>query len=75
MAHYKNSNGNSPVLEYEIGYDFIDIIYKDSMYHFTYASAGKNNIEEMKSLAKQGYGLNSYLMRHCPKDYAYKTKL
>lgn len=75
MMHYKNLNGNSSILEYEIGADFIDIIYQDSMYHFTYASAGKNNIEQMKLLAKQGYGLNSYLLRHCPKDFAYKTKL
>lgn len=65
MTRYINRNGNSNIEAYEIGYDYIDVkffgIYK--IYRYSYNSAGKDNVEEAKLLARQGYGLNSFIMR------------
>jgi hypothetical protein len=37
---------------------------------FTYASAGRDNVEHMKSLAVAGRGLNSYINTHVKHRYA-----
>jgi hypothetical protein len=43
-----------------------------SIYLYTYDSAGASNIEEMKSLAKQGWGLNSFIIHNVQYNYADK---
>lgn len=65
MIIYKNNNGNSNVYSYEIGNDFIDVLFKGSpkIYRYSYKSAGKDNVETMKDLAKNGSGLNSFINR------------
>ena len=65
MIIYKNNNGNSNVLFYEIGSDFIDVQFNgtEKIYSYSYRSAGKENIETMKKLAKDGAGLNSFINR------------
>jgi len=65
MIIYKNKNGNSNVLFYEIGNDFIDVQFNgtEKKYTYSYRSAGKENIETMKKLAKDGAGLNSFINR------------
>lgn len=63
MIEYKNLSRKSGVLRYEIGSDFIIVEFKDySKYKYTYQSAGAENIEQMKLLAEQGFGLNSFIM-------------
>lgn len=67
---YANLNGNSDVLSFEIGSDYIDATFGDySTYRYSYSSAGIFNVEEMKRLAYRGYGLNGYIMRNCKYDY------
>ena len=67
---YANLNGNSNVISFEIGSDYIDVTFGDySTYRYSYSSAGRYNVEEMKRLAYRGYGLNSYIMRNCRYDY------
>ena len=63
MMIYKNNNGNSNVSSYEIGDDFIEVLFNGTpkIYRYTYKSAGKSNIENMKDLAKNGSGLNSFI--------------
>lgn len=65
MTSYMNRNGNSNIEAYEIGYDYIDVKFFGTykVYRYSYASAGEDNIEEAKLLARQGYGLNSFIMR------------
>lgn len=75
MQQYKNLGGNSGVLAYEIGSDYIKVEFKDSaVYLYTYASAGSQNIEEMKRLAIGGEGLNGFINIQVRKDYESKLR-
>ena len=70
MRQYLNLNGNSNVVAYEFGVDYIDVEFGNgSVYKYSYSSAGQYNVQEMKRLATQGYGLNSYIMRNCRFSY------
>ena len=73
MEPYKNLGGNSGVRAYEIGPDFIRVQFSDnSVYLYTYASAGSQNIEHMKRLAVDGRGLNSFITITVRYDYSRK---
>jgi len=75
MERYKNVGGDSGVTGYEIGSDYIRVQFSDgSVYLYTYASAGSNNIEQMKKLAKAGKGLNSFINRNVRKSYERKER-
>lgn len=75
MERYRNLGGDSSVVAYEIGSDFIRVQFSDgSVYMYTYASAGSANIEHMKQLARSGQGLNSFIMRHVRKAYARRER-
>ncbi|MFA6160723.1 MAG: hypothetical protein WC766_00935 [Patescibacteria group bacterium] len=73
MENYKNLSGRSNVARFEIGEDFVTVEFKDlSKYTYTKTSAGSTNIDQMKKLAANGFGLNSYIMRHVKRLYAQK---
>lgn len=75
MNKYKNLGGDSGVSAYEIGPDSIIVQFNNgSIYSYTYQSAGRENIEQMKSLAIAGQGLNSFIMRNVRKAYAAKLQ-
>ena len=63
MKEYKNNNGNSAVARYENGADYIKVEFLITRHilKFSYRSAGKVHIEEMKKLADTGCGLGSYI--------------
>lgn len=62
MIRYKNISGKSGVIQYQAGSDYILVKFiNDAIYRYTYASAGKQVIEKMKQLAKQGKGLSTYI--------------
>jgi len=70
MNRYGNRGGNSNVLYYDYGADYIVVQFSTgSPYTYSYASAGKGNVEHMKSLADSGVGLNSFIMRNVRKLY------
>lgn len=70
MELYKNLGGKSGVRAYAIGNDYIDVKFSSgAVYRYSYKSAGASKVEEMKRIALQGYGLNSYIMRHAKYDY------
>ena len=71
MERYKNLGGNSGVIEYEIGTDFIKVKFKGSgkVYVYDYVSAGRENIKQMKALAKKGIGLNAFININVKKLY------
>jgi hypothetical protein len=70
MEQYKNLGGNSNVRAYSIGRDYIDVVFgSGAIYRYSYRSAGITKVEQMKVLARQGLGLNSYIMRNARKDY------
>jgi hypothetical protein len=73
MEPYKNLGSDSGVAAYEIGDDYIRVQFTDgAIYLYTYASAGADNIEEMKSLARNGEGLNAFINTTVRKLYERK---
>lgn len=75
MERYRDIDDDSGVAEFENGPDYIRVKFSDgSVYLYTYASAGSNNIEEMKRLALAGEGLNAFLDKNVKKRYAKKER-
>lgn len=75
MESYANLGGNSSVVAFQNGTDYIKVQFKSgpyTLYTYTYQSAGSSAIEMMKSLARQGHGLNSYISTHKP-NYSSKA--
>ena len=71
MERYLNLGGRSNVLEYEIGPDYISVIFKGTarIYTYSYKGAGAANVEEMKRLARAGQGLNAFIKRYVNQLY------
>jgi hypothetical protein len=75
MVRYRNLSGDSGVVAYEIGSDWIDVKFQDGwIYRYSYASAGPFHVEIMKGLAKDGRGLSTYVVRNVRKSYASKRR-
>ncbi|NOS67761.1 MAG: hypothetical protein HOO67_05360 [Candidatus Peribacteraceae bacterium] len=73
MQTYKNLSGVSGAASYEIGNDYIKVLFKDGKgYVYTYSSAGVQQIEDMKKLAANGSGLNTYINKYVKNDYESK---
>jgi len=62
MERYRNSGGDSGVSAYEIGSDYILVKFSGTArtYRYSYRKAGQNHVENLKRLAQNGRGLNSY---------------
>ena len=75
MARYGNLSRGSGIIAYEIGDNSITVEFEKGKvrnYLYTYASAGIDNIEQMKVLAIAGQGLNSFIDRVVRNHYAGK---
>lgn len=71
MQRYSNRSGGSGVYSYEIGSNYIKVKFRTGRsYLYTYRSAGRRNIENMKQLAERGSGLNSYINTNVKYNYA-----
>ncbi|HET8804081.1 MAG TPA: hypothetical protein VFM72_05845 [Aequorivita sp.] len=66
MERYRNTGGNSGVYAYEIGPDYIKVQFSGTSrtYTYSYRKAGRGHVDEMKSLAISGSGLNGYINRY-----------
>ena len=66
METYLNLGGNSNVQYYRIEPDRILVKFFRTarIYCYSYFKAGKVHVDNMKRLARQGYGLNSYIMNN-----------
>lgn len=74
MERYGNLSGNSGVVAYEIGDEHIEVRFHDEVvYTYTYQSAGRGNVEQMKRLAKAGRGLSSFISRVVRSRFASKS--
>ncbi len=70
MERYKNLGGNSGVQNFEINNDNIKVQFKGThkIYKYSYnGKAGKMHVDNMKLLARQGAGLNSYIKKNANK--------
>lgn len=66
MERYLNRSANSGVFAFEIGSDFIKVKFTNNakIYTYSYRVAGRIHVENMKQLAYDGSGLNSYIKRY-----------
>lgn len=71
MERYKNSGGDSGVSTFEIGSDFITVKFSGTFrtFRYSYRKAGQHHVENMKRLARNGSGLNSYINRYVKNLY------
>lgn len=70
MKTYKDIDGDSGVVAYEYGADFIRVQFSTgAIYLYTYNSASRQNIEKMKQLADGGDGLNAFINTTVRKNY------
>lgn len=70
MIGYLNLGGNSNVYAYQYEADHIDVQFNGGkVYRYSYRSAGREKVEEMKRRATSGQGLNSYIMKYARYDY------
>ena len=73
MTKYKNLSGESGIISYETGSDFIRIQFEDKgIYLYTEDSSGAEHIAKMKELAEKGRGLNTYINQHVRGNYEKK---
>lgn len=74
LARYGNRAGNSGVVAYEILPDGIRVKFLDGrIYTYTYRSAGRKNVECMKSLARSGRGLSGFISTHVRDRFAMRS--
>ena len=66
MERYLNLDGDSNVEAYSIHATYIDVKFHGTskIYRYSYESAGEDLVEEAKTLAERGYGLNSFIMSY-----------
>ena len=71
MELYMNLNGDSGVHSFEIGDTYIIVKFHGAarLYRYSYLRAGSLHVEQLKELALNGRGLNSYINRHVKKLY------
>jgi hypothetical protein len=71
MQRYRNLSGDSGVHSFEIGGDYILVQFSGTsqVYKYSYLKAGRIHVEQMKSLALKGKGLNTYINRNTKSLY------
>ena len=75
MTKYANLSGDAGIAAYEIGADSITVQFNTGdIYLYTYASAGRENIERMKSLAAAGRGLTTFISQVVKMGYDRKLR-
>lgn len=75
MPRYKNLSGDSRVVSYENTPDSITLTFEDgSRYLYTFASAGRADIDRMKALAEAGKGLGTFVARQVRGAFERKIK-
>jgi hypothetical protein len=74
---YANSDGDSGIANYEITGSAIIIEFVDAKYRYVYDATrpGPEHVKAMKTLAKQGRGLATYINQHVGTSYARRVPL
>ena len=62
MEQYANISGKSGVAEYEIGDNYVIVVFTNgNTKSYSTEDYSRDEIEEMKTLAQSGQGLNTFL--------------
>lgn len=75
MVPYRNLSGESNVVSYKITDDSIHVVFRSGAhrnYLYNSVKPGRAIVGQMKSLAEQGRGLNSYISRVVRSNFARK---
>jgi hypothetical protein len=74
MKRYSNKKGNSGIVNYELGKQWIVIGFRDTndFYLYDYQNPGQSKVEEMKKLAVAGKGLATFINQFVRNNYAVK---
>ncbi len=75
MPRYSDRDGDSGIVAFEVGPDWIEIEFergRERFYRYTNASAGAANILTMQRLAEKGDGLNAFINRYAKNKFASK---
>jgi len=68
---YRNLSGNSGVVSYETGPDWIAVTFRGgTTYLYDESEPGSEAVEKMKRLAAAGRGLSTYISQHVGERYA-----
>ena len=65
MQRYANLSGNSGVVAYELGRDFLRVRFTNGA-TYRYGPRAGHHVEAMKRLAVSGQGLAGYISRNNP---------
>ena len=73
MPRYKNLSGDSGVIAYEIAPDSITLTFVNGdEYRYSYIRPGRTTVEHMKTLARRGSDLSTYVSQHVRDNYECK---
>jgi hypothetical protein len=74
MKTYKNLSGNSGVVAYETGRNFIKVKFEgeSGIYTYNYERPGRVLVEKMKDLALKGQGLCTFITEEVGTNFAFK---
>jgi hypothetical protein len=75
MGFKKYKNTESGVTAYEIEKDCLRVVFSNMVYVYSYNNPGKQHVEKMKELAKQGNGLSTYISQNIKEQYEDKYPL
>jgi hypothetical protein len=75
MKTYKDIGGDSGVVAYDYGDDWISVQFKNgNTYEYRSSAIGSSHLSTMKSLADSGDGLNAYINKNSEVKKGYSSK-
>lgn len=75
MEKYLNKSGNSGIDAFDIGSNYINVLFTGGgVYLYNYHVTGREHVEKMKLLARKGEGLNRYISKFVADNYARKRE-
>lgn len=75
MVAYANLSGESGVIAYRVGADWIAVTFEGGHeYLYNYARTGREHVERMIELARAGRGLSTYISRVVQDRYAARLR-
>ena len=72
MPRYENLRGNSKILRYSLGDEYIKIQFEynpEYWFVYSYKTPGKEAVEEMKKKAEAGKGLAFFIWNNIDNNY------
>jgi hypothetical protein len=75
MQPYKNVSGESGIVAFERGDNYIDIEFNGgSRYRYDYRVPGRREVETMKRLAQRGEDLATFINKYIRERFAKKLR-